>query len=97
MFVVCVEFTVKRECGNLFLKRVLKQAADSLAFESECHTFDVCSDPKDTTRIFLYEVYQGEESFLAHLKTSHFKSFDAEVGPWVEHKTVATYLRHKSI
>lgn len=91
MFVVTVTFVASPGNAEAFRERVRRQASDSLSREAGCHRFDVCADPKAPERVFLYELYSDEAAFQAHLKTSHFISFDRDVAPWIEDKTVATW------
>lgn len=93
MFVVTVEFIARPEHVEAFTRRMLQQADDSLTQETGCQVFDVCADPVQPGRVFLYEVYRDEEAFRVHLDSGHFKAFDAEVAPWVAEKNVATYHR----
>jgi (4S)-4-hydroxy-5-phosphonooxypentane-2,3-dione isomerase len=89
-WVVTVEFTIRPGSADPFLKRLAVQAAESLR-EPGCSQFDVCVDPSDEHRIFLYEVYSDREAFGTHLASAHFKDFDAAIRPWVGSKTVAQW------
>jgi quinol monooxygenase YgiN len=91
MFVVTVTFEAYPEQAAAFLARVHTQAADSLANEEGCHRFDVCIDPRQPERVFLYEVYTDAAAFEGHLATAHFKAFDAEAGPMLRSKAVETW------
>ena len=94
MHVVVVEFILETAHVADFRERVQRQASDSLALEAECHVFDVCFDPARADFVLLYEVYSDAAAFEAHLGTSHFREFDASVGPWVREKRV-TRLQKK--
>jgi quinol monooxygenase YgiN len=75
-----------------FLPHVIANAAESLRAEPGCRVFDVCrplNGPTDA--VFLYEVYDDRAAFDAHLRTSHFLRFDADVGPMVASKEI-TFL-----
>lgn len=91
MYLVTVIFTVSPQHAAAFLPRVQQQAADSLT-EPGCRRFDVWLDPGNAARVFLYEIYDDRAAFDAHLASAHFKAFDAEVGPWVTDKQVATAI-----
>ena len=93
MYVVLVEFIAKPGHEADFRSRVLRQAADSLANEPECHVFDVCHDPERSDRTVLYEVYTDRAAFDVHLASDHFASFDTTVGPWIASKTVSLLNR----
>jgi quinol monooxygenase YgiN len=91
IFVVTVNFEAYPEQASAFLARVRTQASDSLANEDGCHHFDVCIDPAQRERIFLYEIYTDAAAFQAHRETAHFKAFDAEVAPMLRSKAVETW------
>ena len=93
MFAVFVDFQIKPGCAERFLRRLRRQAADSLALEADCHVFDVCVDAEDERKVFLYEVYQTEVAFAAHRETAHFKSYNEDIKEWVERKTLRTLTR----
>jgi quinol monooxygenase YgiN len=40
-----------------------------------CRQFDVC-ESADGSQIFLYEIYDSEAAFKAHLATDHFVRFN---------------------
>ncbi len=87
MFVVTVDFQIKQEHVAEFVETMKKQAANSLRKEDGCLQFDVCRDPGDAARIFLYEVYKDSEAFELHLKTEHFLEFNKTVSPWTASKS----------
>ena len=89
-WVVTVEFTIRAGFADPFLKRLSAQAADSFR-EPGCSQFDVCVDPSDDHRVFLYEVYADREAFADHLASAHFKDFDAATRPWVGAKAVGQW------
>ena len=90
MFVVVVTFAVADEFAARFHEAVVVQANNSL-LEPGCARFDVCVDPTDARRIFLYELYRDEASFRGHLASPHFLEFDKLVGPWTLDKQVTTW------
>jgi quinol monooxygenase YgiN len=92
VFCVVVWFEVKPGFEAQFRKSVLGNAAESLAKEPGCRTFDVCEGAEDGN-VFLYELYDNESAFQQHLGMPHFKRFDAETAGWVADKRVATYTR----
>lgn len=93
MFVITVEFTVKAAHVAEFRSAMLEQARNSLAKESGCRQFDVCFDPKDEGRVFLYEIYDDEAAFQEHLKSPHFLDFDATVKDWTASKSAESWWR----
>ena len=91
MFVVSVEFSIKKGCGDDFIRAVVIQAGNSLHREIGCQRFNVCKPATESRRIFLYEIYTDEAAFKEHLKSDHYARFDATVKDWVESKTVNTW------
>ncbi|MEL7212338.1 MAG: putative quinol monooxygenase [Pseudomonadota bacterium] len=93
MFVIFVQFEIKSADAAAFLPLMLENAARSLSEEPGCQQFDVCQDPKMPERVFLYEVYDNEAAFQDHLKSAHFKAFDAATAPMIASKTVQSFER----
>lgn len=89
-FVVTVHFRAKAEWRDAFRAEMIANATASREREPGCRQFDVCEDGGD---IFLYEIYDDEEAFRAHLATDHFRHFNAITTPWVEEKRLVTYRR----
>ncbi len=96
MFAVVVTFQIAPGQMAAFLPRMRANAAASLRHEPGCHRFDVCTDPARPDEVFLYELYTDQAAFDAHLATDHFKAFDAEAGPMIAGKSVATYAEVSS-
>ncbi len=88
LLAVLVSFRIKAPHVEAFRDAVVRQAANSLAREERCRRFDVAFDPKDPARVFLYELYDDDASFDAHLRTEHFLGFDRTVKDWIEEKRV---------
>ncbi len=93
MYVIVVDFTIKAEHVAAFRAAMIENARRSRETERGCRQFDVCVDPKDATRIFLYELYDDEAAFQAHLKTAHFLEFDRATAPWVAAKSARALAR----
>ncbi len=91
MFVVTVNFVIKKDHIDEFEPVMKKQARNSLRDEAGCLRFDVCSDPKDRSRIFLYELYESADAFALHLKTKHFLDFDKTVKDWTKTKVAENW------
>ena len=90
MYVVIVDFHIKPERLAEFMPLMVENARASRETEPGCRQFDVCVDPADKTRVFLYELYDDRAAFDAHLATAHFKRFDAAVAPMLASKAVRT-------
>ena len=80
MFVLSVDLRLKTENAESFVAKAIENAAQSRK-ESGCRQFDVLVDPKEPTRVMLYEVYVDEKAFEAHQQTAHFKKYLAEAVP----------------
>jgi (4S)-4-hydroxy-5-phosphonooxypentane-2,3-dione isomerase len=80
MFVLVVNLKVKPENVEAFMSKV-KENARAARSEPGCRQFDVLVDPKDKTRVMLYEIYNDEAAFEAHQQTPHFKKYLAEAVP----------------
>ena len=93
MYVVTVEFDIKADKLDEFRAQMVANARASREREPGCLQFDVCADPANPGRIFLYEVYADRAAFDAHLATEHFKAFDRTVASWIAAKVIRTYVR----
>jgi autoinducer 2-degrading protein len=92
VYVVSVLFEIKQEHFQDFKLAVIQQASNSLDKEPGCQRFDVCESCDDNSnQIYLYEIYTNETAFQFHLKSTHFKVFDALVTPWLESKSVSVW------
>lgn len=89
-YCVVVRFMIKAEHTGDFRAAILENARLSLDNEPGCRVFDVC-DSDEGKAVLLYEIYESEQAFQAHLQATHFLSFDARTKPWVQTKTVNTY------
>ena len=90
--VVTVVFRAKPEHRDAFRKAMIENATASRTREPGCRQFDVC-ESADGADIFLYELYDDEAAFKAHLATDHFQRFNATVTPWLADKRVIAYER----
>lgn len=79
-FVLVVNLRIKPENVDTFMKQLSENAAAARK-EPGCRQFDVLADPKDRTKVMLYEVYDDEKAFGAHQQTPHFKKYVAEAVP----------------
>ena len=91
MYVVTVLFEISEGHVEAFRDAVVQQARNSLEREADCRRFDVCVDPADPQRVFLYEIYTDKSAFDAHLQTWHFRSFDHQVKQWLVSKKVMVW------
>jgi (4S)-4-hydroxy-5-phosphonooxypentane-2,3-dione isomerase len=79
-FVLQVAIRIKPENVDAFMKK-LDDNARAARTEPGCKQFEVLVDPKDKTKLMLYEVYKDEAAFEAHQATPHFKKYVAEAVP----------------
>ena len=91
-YVVAVVFVAKPEHRAEFRQEMIANATASRTQEPGCRQFDVC-ESADGSEIFLYEIYDDEAAFQAHLATDHYKRFSSRVAPWVADKRIVKYRR----
>jgi autoinducer 2-degrading protein len=80
MFVLQVNLVIKAENVDSFMKQAVENANHARK-EPGCRQFDILVDPKDRTKIMLYEIYNDEKALEAHQQTPHFKKYLAEAVP----------------
>lgn len=91
--VILVDFRVTLESRSEFGRLIQDNAAASLASEPGCLQFDVLlPEGGSGERFTLYEIYADPAAFDAHLRTDHYRQFDAAVAGMVTDKMV-TRLR----
>ena len=83
-FVLTVGLVVKPDQVDRFMSMLLENAKAARETEPGCRQFDVLVDPKDRTRVMLYEVYEDDAAFQAHQQTPHFKRYIAEAIPLLQ-------------
>lgn len=93
VYVITVNFEILPGEVDRFLEKMRENARCSVEVEPGCRQFDVCQSQDLPNTIFLYEVYDSEGAFKAHLASSHFKAFDREVAPLVAAKSVNALRR----
>lgn len=91
MFAVVVTFSIKPDCLAAFMPLMEQNAATSRSNEPGCNQFDIATDPARANEVFLYELYEDQAAFEAHLGAEHFKTFDAASAPMIAEKSVRTY------
>lgn len=77
--VVLVEFRLRPGAADAFWPIVMANARASVRDEPGCRRFDVMTPENraDPDTIWLYEIYDDEAAFAAHLASPHFKEFAA--------------------
>jgi autoinducer 2-degrading protein len=91
-FVLVVNIRIKPENVDTFMKQ-LNQNAAAARKEPGCRQFDVLVDPKDRTKVMLYEVYNDEKAFEAHQQMPHFKKYVAEAVPLLADRERSVWQR----
>ena len=90
-YVIWVEFDIHPEHLAQFTSLVRINAAASLAHEPGCHRFDVLLPTPDRATVALYEIYDDEAAFAAHLASPHFKTFAAAIEGFVRERRLQAY------
>ncbi len=93
MYIVTVLFTIHAAHWDAFSEAMQHNAQTSLAIEPGCRQFDVCVGEPGQCNVFLYEVYDSQTDFAAHLAAPHFLQFNTQTTPWVADKQVRTFTR----
>src|SRR5699024_8816895 len=75
-YVVTVVFVAKPGHRDDVRREMVANATASRTREPGCRQFDVC-ESADGGEIFLYEIYEDEAAFQAHLATDHYKRFNS--------------------
>ena len=83
-FVLTVGLVIKPDQVDRLMSMLLENAKAARETEPGCRQFDVLVDPKDRTRVMLYEVYEDDAAFQAHQQTPHFKRYIAEAVPLLQ-------------
>jgi quinol monooxygenase YgiN len=90
-YVIWVEFDIHPERLAQFTSLVRINAAASLANEPGCQRFDVLLPTPDRATVALYEIYDDEAAFAAHLASPHFKTFAAAIQGFVRERRLQAY------
>jgi len=81
MLAVIVDFEAHDGKGDEVREVLQIQASNSLEKEPGCRQFDLCADPDDPHKFFLYEVYDDQAAIDAHGQTGHYATFRARIDP----------------
>lgn len=87
-FVILVEFRLEPGMQGRFLEVVTPNAQASVRDEPGCRRFDILLPQQEDDCIWLYEIYDDEDAFAAHLATPHFAKFKDASEPIVARQTV---------
>ncbi len=79
-FVLVVNIRIKPGNVDRWMTMALENARHARK-EPGCRQFEVMVDPKDRSKVMLFEIYDDEKAFEAHQQTPHFKRYLAEAVP----------------
>jgi quinol monooxygenase YgiN len=86
--VVYVEFETAPADFARFKEMIAANAQASVRDEPGCRQFDVLLPRDAPNRVVLYEVYDDEAAFEAHLASAHFKDFAARSAPLLTRRRI---------
>jgi quinol monooxygenase YgiN len=78
-YVITVDFELAPEHRQKFLELVIANGKASERDEPGCKRFDICLPREQPNHVFLYEIYDDEPAFKAHLEARHYKEFSAAI------------------
>jgi (4S)-4-hydroxy-5-phosphonooxypentane-2,3-dione isomerase len=87
-FAIIVEFRLQPGTRPEFLRLIAKNACASAQTEPGCRRFDVLEPDDQPDSVWLYEIYNDEAAFEAHMRSAHFAEFDAKSASLVVGKSV---------
>ena len=90
-YVVWVEFEIHPEQMERFEALLRANAKSSLELEPGCRRFDVLAPLPTRSAISLYDIYNDEAAFQAHLASIHYVAFVAATAPAVNNKVVRAF------
>ena len=94
MFVMCVTVRVVPEQEEAFIAKT-QLNAEATRKETKNLRFDVLRGVEDSSRFFLYEVYEDEEGFRDHQRTAHYLVWKEAVAPLMAAPRVG--VKHVSV
>lgn len=90
--VILVEFKLDPDNLPRFLELVRANAKTSLAVEPGCRRFDVALEQgAGGPTVLLYEIYDNDAAFQAHLKLEHVTTFLAVARTLVKSQTIRRF------
>ena len=89
--VIIAEFDVKPGAMDAFLAAAREDAQASLRDEPGCRRFDVLTPDGGGDKVVLYEIYDDDAAFAAHMETPHFAAFHDAIADLEESRRVGKY------
>jgi len=93
VYIVAAQLVVEPEQHDRFKEHVLENARMARTTEKGCCQFDVCVDPQQPGRFFLYEVYDDRAAFETHQASAHLLAFREKAGGLLKSREVRFYER----
>lgn len=90
-YVIWVDFEIDPARMDEFMALLRENARTSLAVEPGCRRFDVLAPLPPRAAVSLYEIYDSEAAFQAHLDASHYKAFAEAAAPAVLRKEIRAF------
>ena len=87
-FAIIVDFRLKPGTRPEFRRLVDSNARMSAHVEQGCRRFDVVEPRDEVDRVLLYEIYDDDVAFEAHVKSPHYVQFDTDSAPLIIGKSV---------
>lgn len=84
MKAIIVDFEAHPGKGAELRGALVTQARNSKQNEAGCRHFDVCADPDNPDRFFLYELYDDDAAVEAHRATGYYAAFRETIDPLVK-------------
>jgi (4S)-4-hydroxy-5-phosphonooxypentane-2,3-dione isomerase len=76
-FGLVVDFEIRPDAIDRFMPLINENARRSVADEPGCRQFDVLRVKDQPNRVMLYEIYDDDAAFAAHIKMPHVAAFFA--------------------
>ena len=82
MYVAIGSIIIKEGYKEQFVNELVEVASASVKEEPGCMRLDIVQDGAEPDRVWLYEVFQDRDSYLAHGQQPHFVKFRDATKDW---------------
>ncbi|MHA1567119.1 MAG: putative quinol monooxygenase, partial [Alphaproteobacteria bacterium] len=94
--IIWVVFDIKPGAFAAFQEATVPNARAAVRDEPGCRQFDILlAEDGSEEQIALYEIYDDQAAFEAHLQTPHFAEFKAAIPDLISGQNVTRYLLHE--
>ncbi len=93
MLAIIVDLEAEAGQGPELRDALQTQARNSLENEDGCRQFDVCTDPENPDRFFLYEVYDDQAAVDEHRQTPYYIKFRERIESVVKSRDLRLWTR----